>query len=38
MIKEWQPIILDDPDISTMPATEEGLINMIVNRDDYKAR
>ena len=38
MLKEWQPIILDDPDISTMPATEEGLINMIVARDDYKAR
>ena len=37
MIKEWQPIILDDPDIITMPATEDGLINMIVARDDYKA-
>ena len=38
MIREWQPIILDDPDVSTMPATEEGLINMIVNRDDYQVR
>ena len=36
MIGEWQPIILADPDVSTMPATEEGLINMIVARDDYK--
>jgi len=38
MLQEWQPIILADPDVTTMPATEEGLINMIVNRDDYKAR
>ena len=38
MIREWQPIILDDSDISTMPATEEGLINMIVARDDYQNR
>jgi hypothetical protein len=37
MLREWQPIILADPDVSTMPATEEGLINMIVARDDYKA-
>ena len=38
MIETWKPIILADPDISTMPATEEGLINMIVARDDYQAR
>ena len=38
MIREWQPIILADPEVFTMPATEEGLINMIVNRDDYQAR
>jgi len=38
MLREWQPIILADPDISTMPATEDGLIDMIVSRDDYQAR
>ena len=38
MIQEWNPIILADPNVSTMPATEAGLINMIVARDDYKAR
>jgi len=37
MIGTWKPIILADPDVTTMPATEEGLINMIVARDDYKA-
>jgi len=38
MIETWKPIILADPDVTTMPATEEGLINMIVARDDYQAR
>jgi len=38
MLREWKSIILADPDVSTMPATEEGLINMIVARDDYQAR
>ena len=37
MLRAWKPIILADPDVSTMPATEEGLINMIVARDDYKS-
>ena len=38
MIREWQPILMADPDVSTIPATEEGLINMIVARDDYQSR
>jgi len=38
MIETWKPIILADPDVTTMPATEDGLINMIVARDDYQAR
>jgi len=38
MIKTWYPKLLADPDVTTMPATEEGLINMIVAREDYKAR
>ena len=38
IIGEWQPTILADPDVATMPATEEGLINMIVARDDYQSR
>jgi len=36
MLREWQPVILADPDVTTMPATEDGLINMIVARDDYQ--
>ena len=36
LIKEWYPKLLDDPEVSTMPATEDGLITMILARDDYK--
>jgi len=37
MIAQYHPIIRADPSVTTMPATEDGLINMIVARDDYKA-
>ena len=35
LISQYRPIIMDDPSVSTMPATEDGLITMIVARDDY---
>ena len=38
MIAQYEPIIRADPAVTTMPATEDGLINMIVARDDYQAR
>ena len=38
LIKEWYPKLLGDPEVFTIPATEEGLITMIVARDDYKQR
>ena len=38
MIKEYHPIIMDDPNVTIMPATEDELIAMIVARDDYKMR
>jgi len=37
MIRQYYPIIMADSNVDTMPATEDGLINMIVARDDYKA-
>ena len=37
MIAKYDPIIRADPSVTTMPATEEGLINMIVARSDYVA-
>jgi hypothetical protein len=36
MIQQYHPIIMDDPSVTTMPATETGLINMIVARSDYQ--
>jgi hypothetical protein len=36
MIAQYHPIILADPSVTTMPATEDGLINMIVARSDYQ--
>jgi len=37
MISKYEPIIRADPSVTTMPATEIGLINMIVARSDYRA-
>jgi hypothetical protein len=37
MIAKYEPIIRADPAVTTMPATEAGLINMIVARSDYRA-
>jgi hypothetical protein len=37
MIAKYEPIIRADPTVTTMPATEDGLINMIVARSDYVA-
>jgi hypothetical protein len=36
MIAKYEPIIRADPSVTTMPATEDGLINMIVARADYQ--
>ena len=36
IIAQYEPIIRADSDVTTMPATEDGLINMIVARADYK--
>ena len=35
MIRKYHPIILADPSVTTMPATEDGLITMILARADY---
>jgi hypothetical protein len=36
MLTQYQPIILDDPSVTTMPATEDGLVAMILARADYQ--
>jgi hypothetical protein len=37
MIAQYHPIIMDDASVTTMPATEDGLITMILARADYKS-
>ena len=36
MIAQYEPIIRADPSVTTMPATEDGLITMILARADYQ--
>tara|TARA_R110002110_G_scaffold65065_3_gene179645 strand:- start:20 stop:604 length:585 start_codon:yes stop_codon:yes gene_type:complete len=36
MISQYHPIIMDDASVTTMPATEDGLITMILARADYQ--
>jgi hypothetical protein len=36
MIAKYHPIIMDDASVTVMPATEDGLITMILARDDYQ--
>ena len=36
MIAKYHPIIMDDASVTTMPATEDGLITMILARSDYQ--
>ena len=37
-MREWQPKIMADPSIKTMPAEEQLFINMVLARPDYKNR
>ena len=36
MIADWHNKLLADPDVESIPANEDTLIDMIVARDDYK--
>jgi len=36
MIADWHNKLLADPDVESIPANEDALIDMIVARDDYK--
>ena len=36
MLRQYHPIIMADSSVTTMPATEDGLITMILARDDYQ--
>jgi hypothetical protein len=36
MIRQYQQVLMDDPGVTAFPATEDGLIEVIVARADYK--
>lgn len=38
MLTEWQPILFNDPAVTSIPATEDEFIQAVVARDDYKTR
>ena len=38
MVKEWLPKLYADKSVESMPATEEGIIELVLKRSDYKSR
>lgn len=38
MVKEWLPKLYADSSVKSIPATEEGIIELVLKRDDYKNR
>ena len=36
MLREWNPRLTADPDVESIPADDDKLIEMIVARDDYE--
>jgi hypothetical protein len=38
LISEWMPRLISDMDVDTIPADEDGLINMITTRPEYQNR
>ena len=36
MIRQYQPVLMADPDVATIPANEDELIEVITARADYK--
>ena len=38
MINEWQPVMFNDPTVTSIPATQDEFITAVVARADYKSR
>ena len=38
MVNEWQPILFNDPTVTSIPATQDDFITAVVARADYKNR
>ena len=37
-VNEWQPILFNDPTVTSIPATQDDFITAVVARADYKNR
>ena len=38
MVEEWLPILQADPEVKSIPADKQALVEMIIARPDYKDR
>ena len=38
MIREWMPKLYADDSVSSIPASEDEIVAMVIARDDYKDR
>ena len=38
MISAWTPVLFSDPDVSSLPATEAGMVDLISKHPEYKNR
>jgi len=38
LIEQWMPILIADPDVSTIPADDTAIIGLITSRSDYRDR
>ncbi len=38
LIQEWYPKLMADPSVDSIPANEEGFIELVTSRPDYKNR
>ena len=38
MVSTWQPVLFNDPSVTSIPATQDEFIQAVVARADYKNR
>ena len=38
MINEWQSVLFNDPEVTSIPATQDEFITAVVAREDYNNR
>jgi len=37
MLRQYQPVLMADPSVDTVPASIDGIVSLITNRTDYKS-